>query len=48
MQTVHEIPQEPYADVVRMLLAAGAALPEVAEGHDARTLIAGLGIEPPR
>jgi ankyrin repeat protein len=49
MQTMDEIPQEPYAQIVRMLLAAGAKVPDrIGEnGVRASTLIAELGIEPP-
>lgn len=49
MQIVDEIPTEPYAEIVRLLLAAGAAVPEKVGEHGARgsTLIAELGIDPP-
>ena len=49
MRLVDEIPREPYAEIVRLLLAAGAPVPErVAEkGARATTLIAELGVEPP-
>ncbi|HJS96561.1 MAG TPA: ankyrin repeat domain-containing protein [Solirubrobacteraceae bacterium] len=49
MQIVDEIPKEPYAEIVRLLLAAGAAVPEkVGEnGPRGTTLIAELGIDPP-
>jgi hypothetical protein len=49
MQTVDEIPQEPYAEIVRFLLAAGAAVPErVGEnGPSGATVIAELGVDPP-
>jgi ankyrin repeat protein len=49
MQIQDEIPQEPYAEIVRVLLAAGAAIPARVEesGPLATTLIAELGIELP-
>jgi ankyrin repeat protein len=49
MRTVGEIPKEPYAEIVRILLAAGATVPErIGErGPRAATLIAELGIDPP-
>ena len=49
MQTVDEIPKAPYAEIVRMLLAAGATVPErIGEnGRRATTLMAELGIDPP-
>ena len=49
MQTVDEIPKEPYAEIVRMLLAAGATRPRADRRARARatTLIAELGIDPP-
>ena len=49
MRTVDEIPKEPYAEIVRMLLAAGATVPErIGETARAPTmLIAELGIDPP-
>lgn len=48
MQTSEEIPKEPYAEIVRLLLAAGAKIPEQVEGSGPRpmTLLAELGIEP--
>jgi hypothetical protein len=48
MQPHDEIPQQPYAEIVRFLLANGAPIPERvgANGPRARTLIAELGIEP--
>ncbi|MGZ4184480.1 MAG: ankyrin repeat domain-containing protein [Solirubrobacteraceae bacterium] len=48
MQTVDEIPKEPYAEIVRLLLAAGAAVPERVgdTGFSGATLIAELGIDP--
>ncbi len=47
MGTVDEIPTEPYAEIVRLLLAAGASVPErIGEnGVRAATLIAELGID---
>jgi len=50
MQVIDEIPKEPYAEIVRLLLAAGAAVPEKVGEDGARgtTLIAELGIDPPR
>jgi ankyrin repeat protein len=49
MRPLDEIPQAPYAELVRMLLAAGAPVPErIGEnGPRARMLIAELGIDPP-
>ncbi|MGN6871588.1 MAG: ankyrin repeat domain-containing protein [Solirubrobacteraceae bacterium] len=49
MQIVDEIPKQPYAEVVRLLLAAGAAVPEKVGENRARgiTLIAELGVDPP-
>ncbi len=49
MRPVEEIPQEPYAEIVRILLAAGASVPERIGEQGARgaTLIAELGVEPP-
>ncbi|HWF26215.1 MAG TPA: ankyrin repeat domain-containing protein [Solirubrobacteraceae bacterium] len=49
MRIVDEIPKEPYAEIVRLLLAAGAPVPERIEesGPSATALIAELGIEPP-
>ncbi len=48
MGTIDEIPKEPYAEIVRLLLAAGAEVPERigADGASATTLIAELGIDP--
>jgi len=49
MQPVDEIPHEPYAEIVRLLLAAGAAVPE--RVGDARlratAVLAELGIDLP-
>jgi ankyrin repeat protein len=49
MQTIDEIPMEPYAEIVRLLLAAGAKVPaRVGEnGPRGVTLVAELGIDPP-
>ncbi|MGH2876101.1 MAG: ankyrin repeat domain-containing protein, partial [Solirubrobacteraceae bacterium] len=49
MQTIDEIPKGPYAELVRLLLAAGAQIPErVGEGGlAAETLMAELGIALP-
>ena len=49
MRTVDEVPREPYAEIVRLLLAAGAPVPErVGErGARATMLIAELGVDPP-
>jgi hypothetical protein len=46
---VDEIPKEPYAEIVRTLLAAGAAVPKRIGEHGPRgtMLIAELGIDPP-
>ena len=46
MGTLDEIPVKPYAEIVRMLLAAGAPVPErVGDEGDARPLIARLGVD---
>ncbi len=44
-----EIPKEPYAEIVRILLAAGTSVPERIGENGARTtmLIAELGVDPP-
>jgi ankyrin repeat protein len=49
MQIVDEIPSEPYAEIVRMLLAAGATVPDRVGENGARgtTVLAELGIDPP-
>ena len=49
MQTVDEIPTEPYAEIVRMLLAAGAEIPERVgeDGPSGAALVAELGVDPP-
>ena len=44
MRIVEEIPKEPYAEIVRMLLAAGATVGE--HGERAAMLIAELGVDP--
>jgi ankyrin repeat protein len=48
MQTSEEIPKEPYAEIVRLLLAAGAKVPEqvAGSGPSPITLLAELGVEP--
>jgi hypothetical protein len=47
MQTIDEIPKQPYAEIVRFLLVAGAKIPErIGEnGASATTLIAELGVD---
>ena len=49
MQTIDEIPKEPYAEIVRILLAAGATVPDRLGGNGPRgtMLIAELGVDPP-
>jgi ankyrin repeat protein len=49
MRTNDEIPKQPYAEIVRLLLAAGATVPDRVgdNGPRAAMLIAELGIEPP-
>jgi ankyrin repeat protein len=49
MRIIDEIPKGPYAEIVRILLAAGAAVPDKIGEHGARgaMLIAELGIDPP-
>jgi ankyrin repeat protein len=49
MRVVDEIAKEPYAEIVRMLLAAGAEVPDRVgdTGEPGATLIAELGIDPP-
>jgi ankyrin repeat protein len=51
MGLVEEIPAEPYAEIVRLLLAAGAPVPErVGEGgggQRATAVMAELGVDPP-
>ncbi|MGO9753271.1 MAG: hypothetical protein ACLP8S_30650 [Solirubrobacteraceae bacterium] len=49
MATATEIDPEPYAEIVRMLLAAGARVPERVGGEDgprAAMLLGELGIGP--
>ena len=48
MRIVEEIPKEPYAEIVRMLLAVGAIVPERVGEHGERgaMLIAELGVDP--
>ncbi len=50
MQILDEIPKEPYAEIVRILLAAGAPVPDrIGEkGPRAASLIAELGVDSPR
>jgi hypothetical protein len=49
MQTIDEIPNAPYAAIVRLLLAAGATVPDrVGENSGRGTmLLAELGVDPP-
>ncbi len=49
MRTVDEIPKEPYAEIVRILLAAGGTVPDRIGENGARgaMLIAELGVDPP-
>jgi hypothetical protein len=49
MRTVAEIPKVPYAEIIRILLAAGAEVPKRVDekGRRAIMLIAELGIELP-
>jgi hypothetical protein len=49
MQIIDEIPREPYAEIARILLAAGATVPERIGQNGARgtTLIAELGVDLP-
>jgi ankyrin repeat protein len=49
MQTIDEIDTEPYAEIIRMLLAAGAQVPERSGDGGVRPvmLLAELGVEPP-
>jgi len=49
MRTIDEVPREPYAEIVRLLLAAGASVPERIGKNGARTtmLLAELGVDPP-
>jgi aminoglycoside/choline kinase family phosphotransferase len=49
MQIIDEIPKQPYAEIVRLLLAAGSVVPDKVgeDGESGGALIAELGIEPP-
>ena len=49
MRTVDEIPKQPYAEIVRTLLAAGATVPDRIGENGPRgiMLLAELGVEPP-
>jgi hypothetical protein len=49
MRTADEIPRAPYAEIVRLLLAAGAPVPERIGEKRARAtmLMAELGVNPP-
>jgi ankyrin repeat protein len=49
MRTIEEIPKEPYAKIVRLLLAGGATVPDRVgdSGQRATMLIAELDIDPP-
>jgi ankyrin repeat protein len=49
MAIIDEIPQEPYAEIVGLLLAAGATVPKRLgdKGPRTTTLIAELGLDPP-
>jgi ankyrin repeat protein len=49
MRTVDEVPKEPYAEIVRILLAAGATVPDRVGENGARgtMLMAELGVDPP-
>jgi ankyrin repeat protein len=49
MQTIDEIPNEPYAEIVRILLAAGATVPDRLGERGARgaMLVAELGVDLP-
>ena len=49
MATIDEIPKQPYAEIARMLIAAGAPIPERLSANGPRTtmLLADLGIDPP-
>jgi aminoglycoside/choline kinase family phosphotransferase len=49
MRIIDEIPQEPNAEIVRLLLAAGATVPDKLGQDGARgaMLIAELGVDPP-
>jgi hypothetical protein len=49
MRPIDEIPIDPYAEIVRILLAAGATVPERIgqNGPRGAMVIAELGIDPP-
>jgi hypothetical protein len=48
MRTIEEVDKPPYAEVLRILLAAGAPLPErLVDGTTTATLFAELGVDPP-
>jgi hypothetical protein len=49
MRNVDEVPQEPYREIVELLLAVGAPVPDrIGEnGPRAAMLIAELGVDPP-
>jgi hypothetical protein len=49
MQTIDEIAKEPYAEIVKLLIAAGATVPERMGpgGRPTARLLAALGIAPP-
>lgn len=49
MAIIDEIPTEPYAEIVRLLLASGAPVPDRIgeDGPRAAMLIAELGVDPP-
>jgi ankyrin repeat protein len=49
MQTIDEIDTEPYAEIVKLLIAAGATVPDRMgpKGRPTAKLLAELGIEPP-
>jgi ankyrin repeat protein len=49
MRTIDEIPTEPYAEIVRILIAAGATIPDRLGDTGARgtTLVAELSVDPP-
>ncbi|MGH2886621.1 MAG: ankyrin repeat domain-containing protein [Solirubrobacteraceae bacterium] len=48
MRTIEEIPTEPYAEIVRILLAAGATIPDRLgdNGASGTMLVAELGVDP--
>lgn len=49
MAIIDEIPTEPYAEIVRLLLASGAPVPDRIgeDGPRGAMLIAELGVDPP-